>query len=186
MMANYSVFYYLARSCAATSEPHLFPEDAFILLRAATENIREFLHVLASRLAKPLGIQADKLPTYDQIEETQAAKDIFKYRNAFVHFARLGRNPNLAWDFIPNSSQVTAAKLSWRYVQKLPEDQFVESRLFLKELQRDLMKAINPVWKDIRLLFDERRESEIYLRFFRLQKNASGELQPVPFGPGKP
>jgi hypothetical protein len=183
MMANYSVFYYLARSCViVASEPHLFPEDAFIFLRATTENVREFLHVFTTRLAHPLNIDKNRVPKYADIEDTEVAKAIDKYRNAFVHYSRLGRNPNLAWEFIPNTSHVHKSKLSWRYVQNLPEDQFIDSRTYLRELQRGLMKVINPVWKQITLLLDERRTSEAYLKFYRLYKDASGDFRPIKFG----
>jgi hypothetical protein len=63
LMANYSVFYYLARSCAiVASEPHLFPEDVFIFLRAATENISKLLVNFTGQLAIPLGIKNDEVP----------------------------------------------------------------------------------------------------------------------------
>lgn len=63
---------------------------------------------------------------------------------------------------------------------RLPEDEFVDSRLYLKELQKGLMKIINPVWETVRLLFDERRTSDTYLKLYRLQNDATGKLQPVP------
>lgn len=182
MMANYSVFYYLARSCAiVASEPHLFPEDVFIFLRATTENISKFLDVFTNRLVLPLHIDKDKVPVWADIKNTEVAKTILEYRDAFVHSARLGRNPNLAFEFIPNHSNIAKAKHSWRYVQNLPEDQFVDSRLYLKELQINLMKVINPVWKQVTLLLDEQRTSEAYLKFYRLDKDASGEFRPIKF-----
>jgi hypothetical protein len=43
------------------------------------------------------------------------------------------------------------------------------------------MKVINPVWKQITLLLDEQRTSEAYLKFYRLDKDASGEFRPIKF-----
>jgi hypothetical protein len=182
MMANYSVFYYLARSCAiVASEPHLFSEDVFIFLRATTENIAKFLDVFTNRLAKPLDIDKDKVPKWADIKNTEAAKKILEYRDAFVHSARLGRNPNLSWEFIPNPSHISKARHSWRYVQKLSEEEFVDSRSYLRKLQTDLMKEINPVWKKARLLLDERRTSKVYLKFYRLGKDGEGNFRPIEF-----
>jgi hypothetical protein len=45
VMANYSVFYFLGRvSAILLAEPHLFPEDAFMLLQAVTENVKYFIN----------------------------------------------------------------------------------------------------------------------------------------------
>lgn len=181
MMRNYSVFYFLARSCAiVASEPHLFPEDAFIFLRAATENVSQFLSVFTGQLAHQLGIDKDKVPKWEDIKSTEIAKNILAYRDAFVHSARLGRNPNLSWEFIPKPEHIAKAKSSWSYVQSLDEDQFVDSRKYLAELQRSLMKLINPVWKQVTGLMDDCRTSETYLKLYRLEKDPSGKFRPIP------
>jgi len=181
MMRNYSVFYFLARSCAiVATEPHLFPEDAFIFLRAATENVSQFLNVFAGQLADRLGIDRDKVPKWENIKNTETAKTILAYRDAFVHSARLGRNPNLSSEFIPKTEHVAKAKNSWSYVQGLDEDQFIDSRRFLVELQRNLMKAINPVWQQITDLMDDCRTRETYLKLYRLEKDPSGKYRPMP------
>jgi hypothetical protein len=179
-MANYSVFYYLARSCAiVSSEPHLFTEDAFIFLRATTENIAAFLDRFTNRLTKPLNIDKDDVPKWIDIKNTETAKNILEYRDTFVHSARLGRNPNLTGEFIPKPSHLSQAKHSWSYVQNLPEDEFVDARKYLRELQTNLMKEINPVWKRITDLMDERRVSDTYLTLYRLEKDASGRFRPI-------
>jgi hypothetical protein len=93
MMANYSVFYFLARSCAiVASEPHLFAEDVFIFLRATTENVAKFLDVFTNRLVRQLKIDKDKVPGWVDIKNTGVANEILEYRDAFVHSGRLGRN----------------------------------------------------------------------------------------------
>jgi hypothetical protein len=66
-------------------------------------------------------------------------------------------------------------------VQNLQAEEFVDSRIYLRELQTKLMKEINPVWKQITLLLDERRTSEAYLKFYRLGKDASGTFRPLKF-----
>src|ERR1700730_12252157 len=76
MMANYSVFYCLARSCAiVASEPHLFPEDVFIFLRSTTENIAKFLDTFTNRLAKRLNINK-KVREWTDIKNSEPAKNI--------------------------------------------------------------------------------------------------------------
>jgi hypothetical protein len=180
IMANYSVFYYLARSCTiVASEPHLFPEDVFIFLRATTENIAKFLDTFTNRLAERLNINKGEVPKWTDIKKSGPAENILKYRDAFVHSARLGRHPSLSREFIPNSSHISKARHYWRDVQNLPEDQFVDSRKYLKELQKDLMKEINPVWKVITQLLDDRRTSKVYLKFYRLEQDASGNFRPI-------
>lgn len=81
--ANYSVFYYLARSCAiVAAEPHLFVEDAFIFLRATTENVALFLEWFRDRVAKKLMIDAGKVPNWSSIKDTAVAQEILDYRDA--------------------------------------------------------------------------------------------------------
>ncbi|MGH6835149.1 MAG: hypothetical protein ACREC9_06285 [Methylocella sp.] len=188
VMRNYSVFYYLARSCAiVASEPHLFTEDAFIFLRAATENTQEFLKkTFEDRLAKKLDINQDDLPDWKKIRDSDTAKEILHYRDAYVHFARLGRHPNLSWEFIPNHSHispehshVSQAKNYWSNMQKLPEKDFINSRQYLKELQTKLMKELNPVWERITHLLDQSRTNEKYFNLYRLCKDASGKYRPI-------
>jgi hypothetical protein len=101
------------------------------------------------------------------------------YRDALVHKARLGRNPKLSWEFIPKHSHIEKAKVSWRYIQDLDENEFVDGRKHLRTLQRNLMKELNPVWKRITHILDQRRTSDKYLRFYKLEKDASGKLQPM-------
>jgi len=102
VMSNYSVFYYLARSCAiVTSEPHLFLEDAFIFLRAAAENAGIFLGVFKSQVAPAFGIDGNQVPEWDNIRAGKLHEEIVDYRDALVHRGRLGRNPKLPWEFIP-------------------------------------------------------------------------------------
>jgi hypothetical protein len=180
VMSNYSVFYYLARSCAiVTSEPHLFLEDAFIFLRAAAENAGQFLGCFKSQVAPPFGIDKSKVPEWESIKAGQTYKEIVDYRDAFVHKARLGRNPKLPSEFIPKHSHITKAKYSWRYIQELPKAQFVDGRKHLRTLQCNLMKELNPVWKEITHLMDQRRTSGKYLKFYRLEKDNSGKLHPI-------
>ena len=118
VMHNYSVFYYLARSCAlVTSEPHLFLEDAFIFLRAAAENAGMFLGCFKSQLAPAFGIDHNQVPEWASIKSGDIHKEIVDYRDALIHKARLGRNPKLSWEFIPKPSHLGKAKWSWRYIQ---------------------------------------------------------------------
>lgn len=129
VMNNYSVFYYLARSSAiVTAEPHLFLEDAFIFLRAAVENAGQFLPCFKDQVAPAFGIDASKVPDWKSLKAGPLFKEIIDYRDAFAHRARLGRNPNVSWEFIPKHSHLGKAKFSWRYIQDLPEDQFVDGR----------------------------------------------------------
>jgi hypothetical protein len=181
VMSNYSVFYYLARSCAiVASEPYLFLEDAFIFLRAAAENAGTFLGFFKSQIAPPFGIEKNQVPEWKGLKEaSQVYQEIVDYRDANVHQGRLGRNPNLPWEFIPRYSHIEKARESWRYIQGLPEDQFVDGRKHLRTLQRNLMKELNPVWKNVTHLMDQRRTSNKYLKFYRLERDASGELRPI-------
>ena len=176
VMGNYSVFYYLARSCAlVTYEPHLFLENAFIFLRAAAENAGLFFGCFKSQVAPAFGIDRNQVPEWKSIKAGQTHKEIVDYRDALVHRGRLGRNPKLPWEFIPKHSHLEKAQFSWRYVQDLPEDQFVDGRKHLRILQRNLMKELNPVWKKITHLTDQRTTTDKYLRFYRLEKGAPPE-----------
>jgi hypothetical protein len=180
MMANYSVFYYLARSCAiVAAEPHLFVEDAFIFLRATTENVARFMRWFKDRVARPLKIDPARVPSWIKIKETKTAQEILNYRDAFVHSGRLGQNPNLPREFIPSFAHLEEAAKSWRYIQTLPATEFVDSRMHLKELQIDLMKTLNPVWKTVTDLMDEQRSNPTYLELYRLQKDPAGKLRPI-------
>jgi hypothetical protein len=186
VMHNYSVFYFLARSCAIVAcEPHLFPEDGFIFLSATTENVAKFLVTFRDRVANRLGINQDEVPQWVDIQNTYTAKCILDYRDALVHCPRLGRHPSLTSEFLPGPSHillpkpVSEAKHYWRAVQSLPEEEFEDSRKFLRKLQIDLMKEINPVWKQITHLLDERRTSEEYLKLYRLEIDAEGDCRPI-------
>jgi hypothetical protein len=180
VMNNYSVFYYLARSCAIVSfEPHLFLEDAFIFLRAAAENAGQFLGCFKSQIAPAFGIDKSKVPEWKAIKAGQTYTEIVAYRDAYVHRARLGRNPKLPPESIPKHSHIEKAKFSWRYIQELSEDQFVDGRKHLRVLQRDLMKELDPIWKEITHLMDQRRTSPRYLEFYQLEMDASKKLRPV-------
>jgi hypothetical protein len=180
LMANYSVFYYLARSCViVAAEPHLFPEDGFFFLQAALENTKRFLDAFATRLAPTLGISEDDVPQYARIEQTELAQQIEMYRNTFAHYPRLGRSPHLGWEFIPKPSHVGKAKLSWHHAQNLPVGEFVDSRKHLKKYQTDLMKMLNPAWMKITSLLDERRTSPEYLAMYRLREESPGVYQPI-------
>ena len=187
LMSNYSVFYYLARSCAiVNTEPHLFLEDAFIFLRAAAENAAKFVGRFKSEIAVPFGMDKDEIKKLKDVNTSKNHVEIVDYRDAFVHWARLGRNPNLPWEFIPVHAHVarkpiieTKAKISWRFIQDLAEDQFIDGRKHLKTLQRGLMEELNPVWKSITRLMDQQRTNKKYLKYYRLEPSASGKLQPI-------
>jgi hypothetical protein len=180
VMFNYSVFYYLARSCAiVTAEPHLFLEDGFIFLRAAAENAGKFIGCFKSQVAPPFGIDSSQIPHWNAVKVDARVKELADYRDAYVHMARLGRNPKLPWEFIPKHSHIMEAKKSWRYIQELPEDQFVDGRKHLKSLQYDLMTSLDPIWKKITQLMDQQRTSGKYLTYYRLEEDDSGKLQPI-------
>jgi hypothetical protein len=184
VMANYSIFYFLARSCAiVSSEPHLFPEDVFIFLRATTENISKFLDAFTNSIAPKLSIDKEKIPKWRDIKSTETAEQILNYRDAFVHCGRLGRHPNLPWEFIPKHSHILRTKEYWRYVQRLSEQEFVDSRDYLRKLQVELMRIIDPVWKQVTFLLDERRTTQAYLTYYRLYKDPSGKLRPIKWIP---
>jgi len=185
VMSNYSVFYYLARSCAlVTYEPHLFIEDAFIFLRAAAENAGIFLACFKSQIAPAFGIASNQVPDWKAMKAKadKTYNEIVDYRDALVHRARLGRNPKVPSEFIPKHSHIShikKARVSWRYIQGLPEDQFVDGRKCLQTLQHDFMKELDPAWKKITRLMDERRTSGRYREFYRLEKDAAGDLQAI-------
>jgi hypothetical protein len=189
LIRNYSVFYFLARSCAIVAcEPHLFPEDGFIFLRATTENVSKFLDTFRDRVANRLGINEGEVPQWKDIKNTETAKCILEYRDALVHGVRLGRHPSLTSEFIPRPSHMvrhatSQAKHYWRVLQNLPEEEFVDSRNFLRKLQTDLMKEINPVWKKITHLLDEHRTGEKYLKLYRLEIDAEGDYRPITWSP---
>jgi hypothetical protein len=174
VMANYSVFYYLARaSVVILTEPHLFPEDAFIFLRVTTENAAQFLNSVRT-LADELPMDPSGLPDWNESDETISA--IRRYRNAFSHAPRLGRNSHLDWEFIPVLSQLNRAEESWGYVQRLPSHCFEDGRIYLQKLRVDLMRVLDPIWKQTRDVLDAQRSSEAYLRLYRL--DSSGKPLP--------
>jgi hypothetical protein len=176
VMANYSVFYYLGRaSVIILTEPHLFAEDAFMLLRAATENVANFLTTVG-RLAPKLDIAPDALPSWPALQADETVSAIKAYREAFVHWPRLGRNPHMDWESVPRRRYLNRARSSWAYVQKLGPECFEDSREYLQKVRIELMQVLDPEWGRITAALDACRSGEAYLRCYRLRP--SGEVLP--------
>lgn len=55
----------------------------------------------------------------------------------------------------------------------------MDSRVYLRQLQTDLMKTLNPVWKQVTDMMDEQRSNPTYAELYRLQKDAGGQLRPI-------
>jgi hypothetical protein len=179
MMANYSVFYYIARANEVVKlDSHGFPEDAFIFLQAATENARNFIGIIRKDLSPKLQLNLNDIPEWKHIEAKAPIDDIKRYRNAFIHSPRLGRSPLLQWECIPKASHIKRAARSWSYVQGLPLDCFVESRPYLQKLLIDLMRGLNPAWEQVRKALDSRRTSQAYRQLYRL--DSQGRPLPRP------
>lgn len=168
IMRNYSVFYYLGRAKNAIEQVHLFPEDVFIFLRAATENVEDFLGRI-NRLCKELHIEDSLVPKWGDIEANQTVRAIKSYREAYSHDPKLGRNPFVDHECIPKIKHLRKAKMSWTYVQNLPDECFEDSRSYLNELFTDLMILLNPVWGTTTELLDSCRTSEFYLKIYGLE-----------------
>ncbi|MGH6857147.1 MAG: hypothetical protein ACRECP_05755 [Methylocella sp.] len=169
IMRNYSVFYYLARACVIDlNDPYLFPEDVFFYLRAATENAEKFIGKLRGPLTKELQLDLNVLPDWEKIKKDPTVEAIKEYRDAFSHYPRLGLRSTLGEGFIPNYSVLKRARYSWKYVQQLRPDCFEDGRLYLQKVRVDLMKVLNPIWKQVNKELDKRRTSEGYLQLYRL------------------
>jgi hypothetical protein len=169
IMRSYSVFYYLARaSVVVLTESHLFPEDAFFYLRAATENVEDFIGKLKGPLKTSLNLDLKDMPDWKAIEEEYPVNAIKDYGEAFSHYPRLGRRPHLEWEFIPKYSVLKKARFSWSYVQKLSKHDFENGRLYLQKFRVDLMKVLNPGWEKANKALDAHREGDVYLRLYRL------------------
>jgi hypothetical protein len=175
VMANYSVLYYLGRARAAVlTEPHLFPEDVFIFLRATTENLERFVGCVRG-LLKSLGTDRARLPpAWQDIKDDPTIVTISEYRNAFVHSPRLGRHPSLDWEFVPKRQHLKDAQISWTYVQALASTDFEDARQYLLQVQKDLILIMNPLWKSACQLMDEQAPTERYRRSYGL--NSLGEV----------
>jgi hypothetical protein len=178
LMAHYSVFYFLGRaSVAILTEPHLFPEDAFMYLQAACENVARFLTTFTADIAPLLRIEREYLSNIPRraphAKKFAFAKDypfaqINDYRNAFVHWPRLGRNPRLPWEVIPRYEELSLAALSWSHVQGLSEKNFINGREYLQKVRIDLLVFLNGIWKQVRSALDSVRESQVYLACYGL------------------
>jgi len=180
VMAHYSVFYFLGRaSVVILTEPHLFPEDAFIFLQTACENALTLLTNFTIQLGPKLGVEDKYLsPMSDRylslasgktvLENQYPFKQIKAYRNAFIHHPRMGRNPHLPWEFIPKYKELGRSTSSWGYVQNLPEDGFENARDYLQKIRIDLLVKLNGVWKQVRVALDSVRKSDRYLRCYGL------------------
>jgi hypothetical protein len=68
-------------------------------------------------------------------------------------------------------------------VQNLPAASFKDGRRYLQEIQVNLAKTLNPLWREIRELFDMRRSSEEYRILYRL--DSSGKPLPEKSGAAK-
>jgi hypothetical protein len=106
-------------------------------LQAACENVARFLTTFTADIAPPLRIERRYMSNIPRraphakkfaFETGYPFAQIDDYRNAFVHWPRLGRNPRLPWEVISRYEELSLAALSWSHVQGLSEKNFINGR----------------------------------------------------------
>jgi hypothetical protein len=155
--------------CNCSKRTEYLYRRCLFYLRAATENVQKFIEKLRRPFAKELQLDFNVLPDWNEIEEDPIIIAIKDYRESFSHYPRLGRRSAVDEGFIPKYSVLKRARNSWKYVQQLPPDCFENGRVYLQKVRVDLMKILNPLWKEVSMELDKHRTSEAYLRLYRLE-----------------
>jgi hypothetical protein len=137
-MHHYSIFYFLARATERlrATDVAFYAEDVFYLLDTCGDNLarfREKVRQIVDYLSGPRPFWA-KEPKH----ECPAIREIAEYRNAMLHNAVLGRAVGKGREYLPVLSRLPEVEDSWRQTEKLSESDWVDARLLLEKLQRDL------------------------------------------------
>jgi hypothetical protein len=163
-MAHYSTFYCLARSTLMIlCEPHLYVEDAFVFLNLTVKHVWYFLGTCRGGLATSLGLDPNSFPDHSRMFNLPFAREIHTYKNVMGHFSKIGRGQNLSKDYLPKVDHLDrGAKRSWRYVQALPDGEFVEARTLLRHFLSELTKEICARWMDVDKAMEPARVTQKY------------------------
>jgi hypothetical protein len=178
VMRQYPIFYYLCRATLVIKyEPHL-PEDSFIFLQITAENFRELVSRWRS-LASELHLKAE-LHRPDYYRNLPALQPVERYRNAYVHSARIGRGIGVPEGFVPKwvadpfDRRRAHWEQSWRRVQKLPPEEFEDARELAEQFRVALVSELNDAYRKIRELLDNasaRGKNEPYRKCFALNEH---------------
>jgi hypothetical protein len=124
------------------------------------------------------------LPSWQTIEADATVSAIKAYREAFVHWPRIGRNPHIDWESVPRRRYLNRARSSWAYVQRLGPECFEDGREYLQKARIHLMQVLDPHWGRITAALDACRSGDAYRRLYRLKP--PGEVLPRGQGPVAP
>ena len=192
MAAHYSMFYFLARATLLIAyEPHIYFEDAFALLAAATENAERFVKVWLRGLTNDSKLSSRSLwGIKDPL--VPAVEDIHLYRNVLLHAPVLGRAHYLGAEFLPKKQflpkvdlagrgERSKAEGSWRALQKLTDTDFIEGRALLTQLKAEVITGLRDVWGTICEFADKASEQKEYCELYNLdeQYHIRGLKEPV-------
>lgn len=182
--AHYSAFYFLARASLLIGyEPHIYFEDAFALLAAATENAHQFVKVWQRGLTNDLKLSSPSLCKI-KISSWPAVINIQRYRNVLLHLPLLGRAHYLGAEFLPQEQFLpkldrrgradrSKAEGGWRALQKLPSTDFVEGRGLLTKLRAELIKSLREAWGILSEIADKASETKEYRHLYNLDEQYS-------------
>lgn len=179
--AHYSSFYFLARAnLLVTCEPHIYFEDAFSLLAAATENANRFVKVWQRGLTQDLNLTKSPLYGIDVLS-WPAVKGIDDYRNVLLHGPVLGRAHYLNSEFLPKREHLpkrdhggrgrrSKPDGGWRALQKLAHADFVEGRCLLAGLKAELLRNLRSAWEVICEIADQASLKKEYRDLYDLDE----------------
>jgi hypothetical protein len=173
-MSQYSTFYFLSRaSSIILFEPHVYIEDAVLFLDLSVSNLIGFVKSSSKVFAK-LGIPPDDLRLDDNSDVRRAIR---RYRNAFSHAPRIGRAHHVPPEYIPKSEYIPEHngqdRHSWRSIQGLQADCFVEARPMFHNLRRDLLVEIKKIWRSVQRGLDQSKidSAAVYRRLYNLDED---------------
>jgi hypothetical protein len=171
-MAQYSTFYFIARSALIINyEPHLYVEDAFLFLDLAIKNARSFLRIWRKELAGKLGLASTSFPNHNRMFNRPFATETREYRDVVAHAPKIGKPLSLSREFLPKRTHLAQAEWSWRYVQALPDSSFEEGRTLLRRLLADFLREVGEAWSGVESAIETRRASTEYRSCFNLDNN---------------
>lgn len=171
-MSQYSTFYFISRSIALINyEPHLYMEDAFLLLDLAVKNAFAFLRIWREKLSVSLGLPETAFPQHCRLFDKPFAKEINNYRNVVSHAPKIGKAPKLSREFLPKVAYLAEAEKSWRYVQSLDDSCFEDGRKLLRRLLTALLRDLGDRWAHVENAIEQKRSGAEYRRLCNLDAN---------------
>ncbi len=175
-MAQYSTFYYFSRaSLIILFEPHVYIEDTVLFLDLSRDNLKTFVSA-SKQVCQQLRVECKNLRAED-VDDDNSMKALRLYRNAFAHTPRLARAHHVPegyipkWQNIPVNAKNRVARHSWRSMQSLSEENFVEPRATFRDLRQALLQHMKRIWRTVDEGLNTNRNSKFYRRLYNLDEN---------------